>query len=175
MSNWIIRLALIASAAATGLFAGLLWTFAVGVNPLYATLDGPTYASIQQKMIGTIDAGIPPVLILTAVAPLVAPITLGVTRQWRTPVFALTLSAFLLYMLGVMVFTVVLNVPINNVILSWDPAAPPADWAQARDEWDRLNAIRTPISVLAFVLYLAALTQPLRATATAPATVRRAA
>jgi len=69
----------------------------------------------------------------------------------------------------------VLNVPINNAILSWDPAAPPADWAQARDERDRLNAIRTPISVLAFVLYLAALTQPLRATATAPATVRRAA
>lgn len=160
MRQTIIRIALIVSATATGLFAGLLWAFAVGVNPMYATLDGPTYAQVQQTMIGTIDAGIPPVLLLTALGPLVALIALALHRQWRTRVFALTLVGFVLYIVGVMAFTIILNVPINQYVLSWDAAAPPADWAQARDRWDELNAIRTPIAIVAFVLYLVALNQP---------------
>jgi uncharacterized membrane protein len=174
MVTSIIRVALLISAVATGLFAGLLWTFAIGVDPMYATLDGPTYARIQQTMIGTIDAGIPPVLILTAVAPLVALVALGVSGRVRTRVFAATLAAFLLWMIFVMAFTVILNVPINNDVLSWDPAAPPAHWAQARDEWDRLNNIRTPIAILSFVLFIVAYALPLpaRVEATQPAAMR---
>lgn len=171
MSATIVRIALLASATATGLFAGLLWTFAVGVDPMYATLDGPTYTRVQQTMIGTIDSSIFPVVAITALGPLVALVALAVRRQWRSPAFALTLTAFLLYTIGVTLLTVVLNVPINNYVLSWASDAPPADWAQARDRWDQLNAIRTPISIVAFVLYLLALTQPLAAPAVAPATV----
>jgi len=65
-----------------------------------------------------------------------------------------TAAAFALYLVGVMAFTIILNVPINNAMLARDAANPPADWAQQRDRWDLLNTIRTPVTIAVFVGYL---------------------
>jgi len=155
MARTVTQIALFVSAICTGLFAGLLWTFMVAVNPMAATLDGPTYAGVWQTLIETTDRGIPPVLLGAVVGPIIALVALR--RQYRSRTFLLTLIAFLLFAFGVMVFTITLNVPINNYVLSWSPAAPPADWAQARARWDTLNTIRTPISIVSFLCYLLAI------------------
>jgi uncharacterized membrane protein len=166
MARIIAQIALLTSAVSTGLFAGLLWTFAVGVDPMAATLDGPSYTRVWQTLIGTIDRGIWPVLLLAMLGPLVS--LVAMRHSYRSRVFGLTLLGFLLFAFGVMVFTVTLNVPINNYVLSWNPDAPPADWMAARDRWDMLNWIRTPISIIAFICYLIALALPLPVVAPQP-------
>nr|WP_298490646.1 DUF1772 domain-containing protein [uncultured Chloroflexus sp.] len=52
------------------------------------------------------------------------------------------------------VFTIVLNVPINNAVLASDRAALPADRETTRTPWNTLNAIRTPINYLSFLLMI---------------------
>lgn len=146
------RWALVIATLAIGLFAGLIWTFAVAIDRAEERLGAVQYATWRQFLIVDLDQGILPILILTAVAPVVALIALRHRR--RSAAWRWTAAAFALYLVGVMAFTIILNVPINNTMLAWDAANPPADWAQQRDRWDLLNTIRTPVTIAVFVGYL---------------------
>ncbi len=148
------RVAVYVSAVATGLFAGLIWTFAVAIDRAEEHLDARQYAFWRQHLIEDLDRGILPVLALTGIAPIVALVALR--RHPRSAAFRWTAAAFAVYAIGVMAFTILLNVPINNEMLDWNAANPPADWADKRDQWDLLNTIRTPITIAAFVGYLLA-------------------
>jgi hypothetical protein len=48
-----------------------------------------------------------------------------------------------------------------DVMLAWDPAAPPAGWEAARRRYFALDWIRAAATWIAFALFLAALVQPL--------------
>jgi uncharacterized membrane protein len=147
--------ALVAAAVATGLFAGLIWTFTVAIDPAEARLDGPSYATWRQILVVVLDQGILPVLLLTVLAPAVALVALR--RQRRTRSWRWTAATYAVYLVGVVAYTIVLNVPINTTMLGWDPNALPADWTVQRDSWNLLNTIRTPIVIGTFVGYVVAL------------------
>lgn len=136
-----------------GLFAGLLYTFEQGVIPMLNTLDGPGYAHAEQQLIRSLDAfptGVIVVASLSMLLPLYPLIRLW--RQRHTAYWRLTAVAWLLFFFGVGLFTIVLNVPINQQVLKWDPANPPTDWETARTTWNQLNKIRTPINYVSFLL-----------------------
>lgn len=48
------------------------------------------------------------------------------------------------------------NVPINQVIRTWPPAAPPANWQALLHRWDIFHGIRTGASYLGFMLFMTA-------------------
>lgn len=136
-----------------GLFAGLLYTFQQGVIPTLNTLTAVEYAKVEQGLIRALDA-FPTGVIVVANLAMLLPLY-SLVRLWkerRSFYWRLTALGWLLFFFGVGVFTIVLNVPINNAVLAWDPAAPPADWETARTTWNTLNAIRTPINYLSFLL-----------------------
>ncbi|RPD41450.1 DUF1772 domain-containing protein [Chitinophaga barathri] len=43
------------------------------------------------------------------------------------------------------------NVPVNVLIRSWNPAAPPADWLELLHRWNVFNVIRTLAGAASFV------------------------
>ncbi len=135
-----------------GLFAGLLYAFQQGVIPALGALNATEYTRMEQGLIRSLDAfptGVIVVATLSMLLPLYPLIRLRHqrnSRYWR-----LTLLGWALFFFGVGVFTIVLNVPINNYVLTWDPAAPPADWESARDTWNMLNTIRAPINYISFL------------------------
>jgi uncharacterized membrane protein len=138
-----------------GLFAGLLYTFAQGAIPTLNSLGASEYTQVQQGLIVALDA-FPTGVIIVATVSMLAPLY-PLIRLWpqrNTVYWRLTLVAWLLFFFGVGLFTIVLNVPINNDVKTWDIAAPPADWQTARDQWNALNAIRTPINYLSFLLLI---------------------
>lgn len=138
-----------------GLFAGLLYTFEQGVIPTLNTLTPVEYARVQQGLIRALDAFPTGVIVVANIAMLLPLYPL--IRLWsarRTTYWRLTVLGWALFFFGVGVFTIVLNVPINNTVLTWDAAAPPADWQTWRDQWNRLNAIRTPINYVSFLLMI---------------------
>lgn len=138
-----------------GLFAGLLYTFEQGVIPVLATLSAAEYTKVEQGLIRALDA-FPTGVIVVASLSMLLPLY-PLVRRWKerhTAYWRLTALGWTLFFFGVGVFTIVLNVPINNAVLSWDPAAPPADWESARTTWNSLNAIRTPINYLSFLLMI---------------------
>ena len=141
----------------TGLFAGLLYAFQQGVIPMLNTLTGPEYAKVEQGLISNLDAfpaGVIVVATISMLLPLYPLIKLWGQRQ--TTFWKLTFVGWLLFCFGVSIFTIVLNVPINQYVQSWDVAHPPADWMVARDNWNSLNVVRTPLNFISFLLFIAA-------------------
>lgn len=153
-----IQMVHIVAAFCIGLFAGLLYTFEQGVIPMLNTLSAGQYAQVQQQLIRSLDAfptGVIVVANLAMLLPLYPLIRLWKQRQ--TAYWRLTALGWMLFFFGVGVFTIALNVPINNYVLSWDAAMPPADWEAARANWNTLNSIRTPINYISFLLMMWAL------------------
>lgn len=118
---------------AIGLFAGLLYTLQQGVIRTLMTLSATEYAKVEQGLIRFLDAfptGVIVVVNLTMLLPLYP-----LARLWKqryTAYWRFTALGWVLLFFGVGVFTIVLNVPINNAVLTWDPSAPPGDWQSAR-------------------------------------------
>ncbi len=129
--------------------------FLIAVDPTLAELDGPSYATAMQHLIHHADH--PPLVPLMVVTSLVSPlISLFLLRRDKgSAAFKYTLVAFVLFLL-VLYITIILNVPINTEISSWNVHALPSDWADKRDHWHILNLYRTPASALAFVAHILA-------------------
>lgn len=151
----IIRVIHLLYTFAIGLFAGLLYTFEQGVIPMLMTLNAVEYTRVEQVLIRSLDA-FPTGVIVVANLAMLLPLY-PLIRLWKerhTTYWRLTALGWALFFFGVGIFTIVLNVPINNTVLTWNPSAPPADWESARNTWNTLNAIRTPINYASFVLML---------------------
>jgi hypothetical protein len=57
-----------------------------------------------------------------------------------------------LSLLASVITTLVGNVPINIATGRWNPEHPPDNWKAIRDRWERFQAVRTWLLLLAFVL-----------------------
>lgn len=150
-----IRLVHLIYTFAIGLFAGLLYTFEQGVIPTLLTLNATEYARVEQGLIRSLDA-FPTGVIVVANLAMLLPLY-PLVRLWKqrnTAYWRFTALAWALFFFGVGIFTIVLNVPINNAVLAWDASAPPADWESARNAWNNLNAIRAPINYASFLLMI---------------------
>ena len=64
-----------------------------------------------------------------------------------------------LYVVGMFVFTMVFNVPLNNALAAVDPASVEAAevWARYLKDWTFWNHVRTVASALASVLFVYAI------------------
>lgn len=83
---------------------------------------------------------------------------LGMLR-WDQPGSPAMLAAGLTYVIGMFLFTIVFNVPLNNALAAAGPvdAASTEIWARYLKEWTFWNHMRTAASILAFALFVAAL------------------
>jgi uncharacterized membrane protein len=162
--NTIAGLLRILSTVLVGLMAGFFFAFAVDVAPAMLELDAHAYIATQQ-IINRVVRNIPFALVYfgAAVAPLLAAGAMYLAG--RRSEAALWLAIGLVYIAGVFLVTREINVPINNALALWDPAAPPAQWQQARDDWNFANLARC---IVACVCFVAAVAVPSR-TAPAPA------
>ena len=139
----------------TGLFAGLLYTFQQSVIPTLLGLSGPDYTRVEQGLTVHLDAFPTGVIVVGTVAmllplyPLVRLFTKRKTAYWK-----LTFLGWFLFCFGVTIFTIVFNVPLNEYIMTWNVARPPADWEQVRQTWNVLNMIRTPLNLISFMLLI---------------------
>ncbi len=149
--------ALAAAAFVFGIMAGFFWTYTFNVNLAMLAVDGATYATVQSLFNQNVRHFI--FFLFFFGGALFSLLALIINwRHWRTPAFWMLACAALVYIGGVIVFTAVVNLPLNEYTESWDPQNLPADWAEVRTQWNRANAVRVGTAGLAFVLTLAALT-----------------
>jgi hypothetical protein len=101
-----------------------------------------------------------PVLALGGVLSAVA--TLYLARADRRVVWLVT--AAIACLAAGLVITLTIHFPINDKVVTWNPAAPPADAAQLFGRWRTANTIRTALAIAGFALLLAgsAVQAPLR-------------
>ncbi|MBX3585344.1 MAG: DUF1772 domain-containing protein [Ramlibacter sp.] len=139
-----------------GLMAGFFATYSANVNLAMLQMDGPTYAVVQSAFNRNVRHMLffsfffgPPVwcgLALLAASP-----------ERRQAWWGLLAAAAAIYLLGIIVFTHQVNLPLNAQTEAWSPQALPPDWATVRDQWNVANLMRTLVSFGAFALALVAL------------------
>jgi len=144
------QMAAFASLFFTGLVAGAAFVIWIEFNP--AGLSASFYVQSMQHAIRDFTVPLPAIVMLSVVST--ASASFLYRREGRS--FYLLLAAFICTVL-VAVVTAIGNIPINNQIETWTPAAPPSNWSHLAIVWWQYQSIRTIASVVALALVIIAI------------------
>lgn len=151
---------LVAAALSTALVSGLLLGFAVVAMPGLGTLDDRSFLRGFKAMDAMIQGRQPLFMLLWlgSVVSVVAAAAVGIGVLAGGPRAALVVSAAL-YLLGVQLPTVVVNIPLNDRVQAVDlDAATEEEVADLRrsfePRWTRWNTARSAVGVVAAALLL---------------------
>ncbi|MBO9613607.1 MAG: DUF1772 domain-containing protein [Dyadobacter sp.] len=153
-----INLFLLAAALASGLIAGLFYSYSCSVNPGLGALSDSHYLAAMQSINRAI---LNPVFFASFMGTLLL-LPLSTYQHFGTGNrFYLLLGATLVYSIGTFGVTVAGNVPLNEALDKINLTGASAQELAAHRlrfeiPWNRLNTIRTCASVLSFVLVLLA-------------------
>lgn len=155
-----LQLLLIAATFLCSLVAGFLFAFAVVVFPGITQLNDKEFIRSFQLMDGVIQNS-QPLFIIVWVGSVLAIIALGVLGIWELDGLEryLIALAVLLYLFGVQLPTITINVPLNNRIQSFDvDEMSNQDLTKERQHfeprWTSWNSIRTVIACLTSLLLI---------------------
>jgi uncharacterized membrane protein len=135
-----------------GVIGGLFFAFSTFIMTALGRI-GQAHGALAMNSINEVILRSPfmPVFLGTTLASLLLAIV--ALLQWERPGSAAMLAGGLLYLLGMFVCTMVLNVPLNNALVR-DPAGV---WPRYLTEWTLWNHVRTMASIGAVILFLIAL------------------
>jgi uncharacterized membrane protein len=142
------------------LVAGMLFAFAIVVMPGIKKLDDSSFIRAFQAIDRVIQNNQPVFLFVWVGSALaiVAAAVMGISELSQTDRLLVIAAAFV-YVFGVQLPTVVVHIPLNNILQKLDPGAM-SDAERQRERsnfeprWNRWNAIRTACSIFASILLL---------------------
>lgn len=143
----------VVSIVCAGLLAGLYVGYRAGV---YQALQGLTPSSFVQfqQILHRYYAAFLPFLVLAALLTTFGWLVM-IRSQWRTAEFRL-IAASACGIALIAVVTRLVNVPLNNLLMTWNVADPPSNLKVVWEPWDRVNTIRTILAAVVFILEVVA-------------------
>ena len=147
----ILRVVAVVSA---GLLAGIFLGYRAGVQYALPELSASSFVQLQ-KIIHVHYVRFMPPLVLTALLSSVLWLAM-IRSQWRTMEFWFVAIAAC-GILAIAAATRAINVPLNNQLMTWDTASPPANLLELWAPWDRVNTLRSVLATGALILEAAAL------------------
>jgi len=152
MNPDIIHALEIAAIVVAGTLTGSELAVAVFFHPRISRLEDAVHIQAAQtlaKVLGIVMSFSYPLTFLLALA-----VTFVVHTTRGTPWWWLAFASTALFAL-ISVYSLLLPVPINNQVASWQPDTVPANWRDLRRRWDLLHAIRVVFLVIALILLVA--------------------
>ena len=131
------------------LLAGAIFGIWIGFNP--AGLSPGTYVEQQQHAILALNTFMP---LLGAVCIVLTVALAVLTKGDRGTRYLLIATAVCLLIAGVV--TRFENQPINSIVMTWSPQAPPPNWTELRDTWWQWHIVRTVAGIAALCLLILA-------------------
>ena len=113
------------------------------LSPALLTFDGPTYAQVQQRVLGGLKRFMPFVLLFGLIFMIVDGVL--IESEGAVP-FDFTLAAALFF-LAFLYITLRYELPINAEVEHWSAANPPPDWEAKRRQWEKWQTVRAWLSV----------------------------
>jgi hypothetical protein len=132
------------------LTAGRAFWIWLGENPF--DMSGQTYVEFFQQL----DKGIAIPIAVTGIGGTVLAAASALLYRFDRPVFYLLLIACGLALVSDLV-TILVNVPINNRLATWNPAALPADYQDYLRRWWQWHHVRLVGMLTAICLVFAAM------------------
>lgn len=145
-------------AVGCGLMAGLYFAFSTFIMTALERIPQAHGISAMQSINATILSSLfMPIFVGTTLAS-AALAALAIIRWSETGATAM-LAAGVVYVIGMFVCTIVLNVPLNDALAAVDPGSAEAAsvWSRYLKEWTFWNHVRTLTSTAACALYIAAI------------------
>ena len=140
----------------TGLFTGLLMTVYFFFQRALKDLSGPEFAIVMQRFL-KITRTHPLNYAMVIVSGFVPIVVLVLLRgSPGSAAFVLTAVGLLAFWCGPVLTSHFVAQPVYGVFMSWETAAPPEDWREARDRYFRANVVRGIGSILALVCFVTA-------------------
>jgi len=132
-----------------GTMSGFFFAFAIDVAPAMRQLDAAGYIATQQWINSTVrNAAFAIAYFGAALLPFVVAACAFFGGRKRTALAWAVVGA--VYFGAVFWITRSVNIPINNELAAWNPAAAPPNWTEARDLWNHSNVVRTVAAALSF-------------------------
>lgn len=126
------------------LVAGVMWGTWLSLARTMTNYDADTFLADGQHMIDNLATVMAVLMIAAIVVGLAAAVLLfrmgSTTAGWLA-------TAALLLMIGVLVITLAVEVPIDNEIKIWTTATLPDDWQEIRARWSTFHTVRTFLSL----------------------------
>jgi len=139
-----LKLAQFSTIILFALVMGVFWGTWFALSRSIIDFRPQTFLDIGQTAIRNLAV---PMRILMPLS-LVSAIVLLALVPKRSAAFALAVVGFLL-MVGALVVTLAVEVPIDNQIKVWTVVTLPNDWQTMRDRWEFYHGLRTFLSILA--------------------------
>ena len=131
----------------TGLFAGMLFGDRVGITPIRPKLPAASFILFQQELHLTFGKLMPLLIIVSLLSGAVSLVLLR--RNYKSDEFTFTAVATLC-MVVTLVLTRLVNVPINEMLMTWHITAPPKNLMELWAPWEKVHTIRTIVSMIGF-------------------------
>ena len=125
------------------LVVGAFWGSWIGLSRFIKTLTPATFVEVGHVMMD----GYGPIMSVLMPAAVLATLVAGILTYRRNPLAGfLTLVGFVC-VAGATAITLIVNVPIDEMMAGWTVATLPADWMQIRDRWETYHTARTFVTL----------------------------
>jgi uncharacterized membrane protein len=134
------------------LVTGVFWGTWFSLSRSIAAITPGTFLEVGRLMIANLGGPMSALMPAAVLSAIMLCVLLIRRRQTRGSVFA---GAALVLMVIAMIFTLIVNVPIDRQIQSWTTATLPPDWNAIRDRWEFYHGVRTLVSLVALACLFA--------------------
>jgi len=135
------------------LVAGVMWGTWLSLARTMTEYDAATFLADGQHMISNLATVMG---VLMSAAVLVGVVAVVLLFRSRSALASWLALAGLLLMIAVMAITLIVEVPIDNLIANWTEATLPFGWQQIRARWAAFHTLRTFVSLGAVAAAVAA-------------------
>jgi uncharacterized membrane protein len=134
------------------LVTGTFWGTWFSLSRTMNTLPQETFVVIGQQIMKNVAFGMS-IMMSLGMAGLI--VLLFMAGRRRKAHFYWLLSALICFLLALAI-TLLIEVPIDNLIRSWTPHNVPGDWQSIRDRWQFYHTDRTFLSLAGIACFLMA-------------------
>jgi uncharacterized membrane protein len=138
----------------SGIMAGLLFGDWLGPAFARSAMSVSSFVEFQQIVHINYLLTLPALSTIALATPILWLVMLRDRRD--SAEFKILLAATVAILIGFMI-TLVLNVPVNNQLETWNAAAPPANAREIWSTWEKAHVVRTVFWVVGFFLEIVAL------------------
>lgn len=146
------------TALCSGLMAGLFFVFSAFMMTALARLGAPQgIAAMQSVNLTILNPLFLTIFMGTALLSLVTAV--AAIWHWSAEGSGWLLAGSLLYLVGILLVTMLLNVPLNDALATVDPGSADgaALWQRYLDVWVKWNHVRTVAGIGALAAFIMAL------------------
>lgn len=135
------------------LVCGVFWGLYFALSRSYQVFEAAELAKIARTIVGNLEVPMRNIAMLCLVLFAACIFFYPVRTNWNF----WALCASLLFVAGALVITTVIEVPINNQVVTWTEGNVPDNWQHVRNRWQYYNVIRVICAILGFLLFAAAI------------------